>query len=72
MNREAAILGTPVCTIFAGALPAVDRCLIRMGRLLPLQTECDVATLRLQKKGVPMRLANDSLCDTLVDWIVER
>ena len=33
MNREAAVLGTPAYTIFAGELPAVDRELIRLGRL---------------------------------------
>ncbi|WP_084300272.1 DUF354 domain-containing protein [Chitinimonas koreensis] len=33
MNREAAALGTPVCTIFAGPLPAVDRHLVEAGKL---------------------------------------
>ncbi len=33
MNREAAALGTPVYTIFAGRLGAVDEALIRDGRL---------------------------------------
>ena len=36
MNREAAALGTPVYTTFAGRLGAVDETLIRDGRLRPL------------------------------------
>ena len=37
MNRESAILGTPTYTVFAGPLAAVDRELIRSGRLYDLR-----------------------------------
>jgi uncharacterized protein len=37
MNREAAILGTPTYTVFAGALAAVDAELIRRGRMHDLR-----------------------------------
>ena len=47
MNREAAALGTPVYTTFAGRLGAVDETLIRDGRLRPLR---DVAELELRKR----------------------
>ena len=33
MNREAALLGTPTWTTFAGELGAVDRMLIETGRM---------------------------------------
>jgi predicted glycosyltransferase len=36
MNREAALLGTPVFGMYAGRLAALDRRLIREGRLRPL------------------------------------
>jgi predicted glycosyltransferase len=36
MNREAALLGTPVFGLYAGRLAALDRRLIREGRLRPL------------------------------------
>jgi uncharacterized protein len=36
MNREAAALGVPVYTVFAGRLGAVDRMLVDEGRLRPL------------------------------------
>jgi predicted glycosyltransferase len=36
MNREAALLGTPVFGMYAGRLAALDQRLIREGRLRPL------------------------------------
>jgi uncharacterized protein len=48
MNREAAALGTPVYTTFAGRLGGVDESLIRSGRLRPLS---DPSTLELRKRG---------------------
>ncbi len=70
MNREAAVLGTPVCTIFAGKLPAVDRSLMAMGRLVWIGSEKDVASLRIVKKRAGTPLSNPGLASTLVDWIV--
>jgi predicted glycosyltransferase len=48
MNREAALLGTPTFTIFAGRLGAVDRELIRLGLLHDLRGVA--ANLRFEKK----------------------
>ena len=45
MNREAAALGVPVYTVFAGRVGAVDEELIRTGRLRPLQS-ADALVLR--------------------------
>ena len=42
MNREAAVLGTPVWSIFEGRLGAVDEMLVREGRLRVLQRPEDV------------------------------
>jgi uncharacterized protein len=69
MNREAAVLGTPVCTIFAGKLPAVDERLIEMGRMTAIKSETDIETLMLQKKKPGNVLNNPGLCGKLVDWI---
>jgi hypothetical protein len=44
MNREAAILGTRVYTIFAGDLPAVERRLVELGRLSSFRSTCDRGT----------------------------
>ena len=47
MNREAAVLGTPVWTVFEGRLGAVDELLVRQGRLRRLR---DPEELTLEKK----------------------
>ena len=72
MNREAAILGTPVCTIFAGQLPAVDRSLIEMGRLSAIQSQGDLDRLPLRKKEHGRTLDNPALCNEIVDLILSR
>jgi uncharacterized protein len=48
MNREAAALGVPVYTTFAGRLGAVDEQLVQSGRLRPLQS---AGELRVVKRG---------------------
>lgn len=48
MNREAAALGTPAYTTFAGRLGAVDDELVREGRLERLKS---VDALRLEKRA---------------------
>jgi predicted glycosyltransferase len=71
MNREAAVLGTPVSTIFAGELPAVDQSLISLGRLSSLETETDVEKLRVEKKVRGRPLVNPGLCREIVGHIVD-
>jgi hypothetical protein len=50
MIREAAVLGTPACSLFAGRLGGVDRALVAGGRLQLLATEADIAAPRFVKK----------------------
>jgi predicted glycosyltransferase len=69
MNREAAVLGTPVSTIFAGRLPAVDQSLISLGRLTSLESDRDVEQLRVEKKPGSRPLANPGLCRGITDHI---
>ncbi|HZB45057.1 MAG TPA: DUF354 domain-containing protein [Pyrinomonadaceae bacterium] len=51
MNREAAALGVPAASIYAGRWAAVDEQLVREGRLLRVSTREDVRALRAGKKG---------------------
>lgn len=52
MNREAAALGVPVYSLFRGKLGAVDKDLVRQGRLVLLESEQDVREkLRLVSRG---------------------
>jgi predicted glycosyltransferase len=51
MNREAAALGVPAATIFAGEWAAVDEELVREGRLRRISTQEDVRDLPIVKKA---------------------
>ncbi len=51
MNREAAALGVPAVTVFAGKGAAVDEYLVREGRMMRLATLADVEKLELRKKS---------------------
>jgi uncharacterized protein len=58
MNREAAALGTPVWTTFAGRLGAVDEALIRAGRLKILRDAADLEP-RKRDAAEPARVRRD-------------
>jgi predicted glycosyltransferase len=51
MNREAAALGVPTATVFAGKAAAVDDYLFREGRLTRIQSSADLAMIELRKKS---------------------
>jgi predicted glycosyltransferase len=50
MNREAAALGVPAATIYAGRRAAIDEELVREGRLRRISTREDLEALPLEKK----------------------
>jgi hypothetical protein len=50
MNREAAALGVPAVTVYAGKWAAVDEELVQSGRLVRLRGRGDIARLKLIKK----------------------
>jgi uncharacterized protein len=71
MNREAAVLGTPAYSIYAGKLAAVDRALVADGRLALLGSTADVAALHLGKKqGAAPPKVGDALLMQFVDRLV--
>ena len=51
MNREAAALGVPAATIYAGRWAAIDEELVREGRLRRISTQADLDALPVEKKG---------------------
>ena len=51
MNREAAALGVPAATVYAGRWAAVDEQLVGEGRLRRIATREDLEGLRVEKKG---------------------
>lgn len=52
MNREAAALGVPAATIYAGTWAAIDEELVREGRLRRIAAREDLESLHLEKKGL--------------------
>jgi hypothetical protein len=51
MNREAAALGVPAATVYAGRWAAVDEQLVREGRLKRIATRDDLDALQVLKKS---------------------
>jgi uncharacterized protein len=59
MNREAAVLGTPVWSIFEGRLGAVDELLVREGRLRLLRTPEEIEIRKKVPGGWRDRVRRD-------------
>ena len=53
MNREAAVLGVPVYSIFMGKLGTIDRALSEAGKLTLVRSVEDVTRIKLQKRVRP-------------------
>lgn len=70
MNREAAILGVPAYSIFAGRPAAVDAALESLGRLVRIRSRDDLDHIRLEKKRGTERLRNTDLLPRIVDAIL--
>jgi len=71
MNREAAVLGTPVYTIFAGRVAAVDDYLIKIGKMVRLRDRSDLNNIRLCKRDFNGFKPSESLAlKSIVDLIL--
>jgi predicted glycosyltransferase len=68
MNREAALLGVPTWTTFAGELGAVDRWLVAEGRLRIAQRAEDVVVVKRQ----PVALDLEGIADAVTEEILRR
>ena len=53
INREAAALGVPAASIYAGQWPAVDQMLVEEARLMRIKTAEEVQALKIRKKPAP-------------------
>ncbi len=75
MTREAALMGVPTYSVFAGEQPAVDRELERQQRLLRLRSADQLLPVRLRPAQPRMvselRLRATHLVDTFVDATLE-
>jgi uncharacterized protein len=71
MNREAAALGVPAATIYAGKWAAIDEALVREGRLLRISARQDFEKLTLEKKQDPLARRASQVRSQVADLIVE-
>ena len=72
MNREAAILGTPVFSIFKGRSCAVDEMLVQQGRLIKVLSENDVDRIEISRCcKIHSVMKNRGLKDYIVDQILK-
>jgi uncharacterized protein len=74
MNREAAVLGTPVWSIFEGKLGAVDEMLAREGRLKFLKDPAEIKVERKPPGRVEQRVRRDprDLLNLALPWPAAR
>jgi predicted glycosyltransferase len=71
MNREAAVLGTPVWSIFEGRMGAIDELLVREGRLKTLDDPLEVAIEKKQPGAADKRVRRDpaQLLTLALPWL---
>ncbi len=71
MNREAAVLGVPVASIYAGKWAAIDEELVREGRLQRIASSRDVQQLQIAEKSDGKQRRESSVKSEVVNLILE-
>ncbi len=71
MNREAAVLGVPVASIYAGKWAAIDEELVREGRLQRIESSRDVQQLQIAEKSDGKQRRESSVKSEVVNLILE-
>lgn len=71
MNREAAVLGTPAYTVFMGKSAAVDRELMKRGRMVSITNPGDIKKINVEKKDHSKALRNRGLAECVTNLILQ-
>ena len=71
INREAAALGVPTASIYAGRWAAIDEQLVKEGRLLRISSNTDLEGLPVQKKGAASPRRSRAVIDEIMQFIFE-
>ena len=71
INREAAALGVPVVSVYAGKWAAVDEQLIDEGRLQRISSNADFHKLRIEKKPAINPRRSETVINEIVNFIFE-
>ncbi|MCU0237983.1 MAG: DUF354 domain-containing protein [Pyrinomonadaceae bacterium] len=70
MNREAAALGTPTATIYAGKFASIDEFLVKEKRLWRISDAKDLQNLQFMKKSESVQRKNIDLKKEIADLIL--
>jgi predicted glycosyltransferase len=70
MNREAAVLGVPAASVYAGKWAAVDEQLVKAGRLMRISSTEDVESIELRKKSAAHPRNATNIRREIVDLIL--
>jgi predicted glycosyltransferase len=71
MNREAAVMGVPAASVYAGKWAAVDEQLVNERRLIRIASSEDVESMGLQKKSAVNPRNATGIRQEIVDLILE-
>ena len=71
MTREAAVMGTPAYTLFRGRIGAVDKYLIKLGRIVPILCKEDTDKIKITKIDKKKVLSNPSVTTTILHYILQ-
>ncbi|HEX5964967.1 MAG TPA: DUF354 domain-containing protein, partial [Pyrinomonadaceae bacterium] len=71
INREAAALGVPAASIYAGKWAAVDEQLVSEGRLHRISNNTDLEGLVVKKKGTASPRRSHAVINEIVNFIFE-
>jgi predicted glycosyltransferase len=71
INREAAALGVPAASIYAGKWAAVDEQLMKEGRLQRITSETDLQGLSIKKKESVRPRRSSNVIDEIVGFVYE-
>jgi len=71
MNREAAVLGVPVASVYAGKWAAVDEQLVKEGRLMRIASREDLESIELRKKSAVNPRNATGIRQEIIDLILE-
>ncbi|HEY6046722.1 MAG TPA: DUF354 domain-containing protein [Pyrinomonadaceae bacterium] len=71
MNREAAAVGVPAASVYAGKWAAIDEELVKEGRLLRLSSRADIESLAISKKPAARLREMTRVRQEVVELILE-
>lgn len=70
MNREAAALGIPTATVFAGETAAIDEYLISEGRMIKIETQADLDAIVIGKKSARNQRRESTIRKQVADLVL--